>query len=91
MRIRWTVPAANDLEDIETYLRLHYPRFAKSTIRTIFNRILALKSAPYTGRPGSRPGTREAVLVTLPYVIIYTAKNDCIEILHIHHGAQDWR
>jgi plasmid stabilization system protein ParE len=44
MRIRWTVPAAEDLEGIKNYLESHYPDFAEA-----------------------------------------------IEILHIHHGAQDWR
>ena len=39
MRIRWTVPAAEDLEGVKNYLEEHYPHFAKSTVRTIYNRI----------------------------------------------------
>ena len=42
MRIRWTVPAADDLENIKN-------------------------------------------------VIVYALKADAVEILHVYHGAQDWR
>jgi|GEM_PF-6917137 len=35
-----------------------------------------------------REGTRE--FVKFPYVIVYRIKDEAIELLHIHHGAQDW-
>jgi plasmid stabilization system protein ParE len=54
MRIRWTVPAADDLESIKNYLQLHYPHFAEPTVRTIYQRIRSLKTAPQRGRPGHR-------------------------------------
>ena len=44
MRIRWTVPAADDLEVIKDYLQRHYPQFAESTVRTIYKRIHSLKT-----------------------------------------------
>lgn len=34
MRIRWTVPAADDLENIKDYLQQNYPDFAEPTVRT---------------------------------------------------------
>jgi plasmid stabilization system protein ParE len=91
MRIRWTVPAAEDLEGIKNYLEMHYPHFAESTVRTIYNRIRSLKTSPNRGRPGLRSGTRELPLTPLPYVVVYSVKAAAVEILHIHHGAQDWR
>jgi toxin ParE1/3/4 len=91
MRIRWTVPAADDLEGIYGYLEREHPEFAEATIRTIYRRILSLKSLPNLGRPGHRNGTRELALTPLPYVVVYSVTNDAVEILHIHHGAQDWR
>ena len=42
MRIRWTLPAADDLEGIKGYLQQHYPHFAEATIRTIYKRIRTL-------------------------------------------------
>ncbi len=91
MRLRWTVPAAEDLESIKNYLNKHYPHFAEPTIRTIHQRIRALKMTPYGGRPGHRGGTRELSLSPLPYIVVYTVKPEAIEILHIYHGSQDWR
>ena len=91
MRIRWTLPAADDLENIRDYLQRHYPQFAEPTVRTIYQRIRSLKNSPNRGRPGHRGGTKELSLTPLPYVVVYSVKPEAIEILHIHHGAQDWR
>jgi addiction module RelE/StbE family toxin len=91
MRIRWTVPAADDLQDIKNYLQQNYPHFAEPTVRTIYQRIRSLKTSPDRGRPGHRSGTRELVITPLPYVVVYAVKAEAVEILHIYHGAQDWR
>jgi addiction module RelE/StbE family toxin len=91
MRIRWTVPAADDLESVKNYLLQHYPQFAELTVRTVYQRIRSLRVAPFRGRPGHSSGTRELPLTPLPYVVVYSVKSEVVEILHIHHGAQDWR
>jgi toxin ParE1/3/4 len=91
MRIRWTVPAADDLESINRYLEQEHPEFSKATMRTIYGRIQSLKASPDLGRPGHRTGTRELALTPLPYIIVYAVESQAIEILHVHHGAQDWR
>lgn len=91
MRVRWTFPAVEDLEAIKGYLDEHYPQFTETTIRAIYQRIRSLKKAPYSGRPGHRNGTRELPLSPLPYIIVYVVKAEAIEIIHIHHGSQDWR
>ena len=90
MRIRWTIPAADDLAGIQSYLQKHFPHFAESTFRTIYNRIRSLKASPYLGGPGHLDRTRELPLAPLPYVV-YSVTAETIEILHIYHGAQDWR
>jgi hypothetical protein len=36
MRIRWTIPAANDLQNIKNFLQQHYPSFAEPTVRSIY-------------------------------------------------------
>ena len=70
MRIRWTVPAADDLEGLKTYLQEHFPHYAESTVRTIYHRIKSLKADPHKGRPGHRSGTRELPIIPLPYVVV---------------------
>jgi len=91
MRVRWTVPAADDLEGIKSYLERHYPHFAEPTVRAIYQRVRSLKTAPNRGRAGHLSGTRELALTPLPYIIVYAVKAEAVEILHICHGAQNWR
>jgi toxin ParE1/3/4 len=91
MRVRWAVPAAQDLESIKNYLQQRYPHFAEPTVRTIYQRIRSLKTAPDLGRPGHRTGTRGLALTPLPYVVVYSVRAEAVEILHVYHGAQDWR
>jgi len=91
MRLRWTVPAAEDLENIKNYFDRHYPHFSEPTVRAIYKRTKSLKTMPNIGRPGHLSGTRELPLTPLPYVIVYAVKPEAIEILHIYHGSQDWR
>ena len=91
MRIRWTLPAADDFQNIKNYLQQNYPHFAEPTLRTIYQRIRLLKNSPDRGRPGHRSGTRELALTPLPYVVVNAVKAEAVEILHIYHGAQDWR
>jgi plasmid stabilization system protein ParE len=69
----------------------NYPQFAVPTVRMIYQRIRSLKISPDRGRPGHRSGTRELALTPLPYIVVYAVKAEAVEILHIHHGAQDWR
>ena len=91
MRIRWTLPAAEDLQNIKNYLQRNHPQFAESTVRAVYQLIRSLKTSPNLGRPGHRSGTRELVLAPLPYVVVYALRADAVEILHIYHGPQDWR
>lgn len=91
MRLRWTVPAADDLENIYRYLLKHYPQLAESTVRTIYGQIKKLKTSPKRGRPGHRTVTREFPIPSLPYIVVYAVQSEAVEILHIYHGAQDWR
>jgi addiction module RelE/StbE family toxin len=91
MRVRWTLPAAGDLENIKNYLQKNFPHFAGPTVRTIYQRIRSLKSSPHRCRPGHVSGTRELSLAPLPYVVVYRVVSDAVEILHIYHGAQNWR
>ena len=88
MRIRWTAPAAADLECIKDYLQQHFPQFAQRTVLRIYDSIRSLKASPYRGRAGRRTGTRELVLTPLPYVVVYWVKGEAIEILHIYQSAQ---
>ena len=76
MRIRWTVPAADDLENIKKFLLKNYPHFAEPTVRVIYRRIRARRALPWRGRPGHRSGTRESPLTPRPCVVVYSLNRE---------------
>ena len=89
IRIRWTPPAAADLEAIKRYLDMHYPQFSRPTVRKLYDGIRSLKAMPERGRIGLRPGTREIIFHPLPCIVVYRLHAQAVEILRIYHGAQD--
>ena len=88
MRIRWTPPAAADLQSISNYLKVRQPPYRHPTMRKLYEKIRALKDAPYVGRPGVVEGTRELLFSPMPYVAVYRVDGQTIEIWRIYHAAQ---
>jgi toxin ParE1/3/4 len=88
IRIRWTPAAADDLEHIKD-LTENYPHLARSTVLELYDAIRSLKTFPQRGRPGREPRTHELVFSRLPYIAVYRIKEQTVEVLHIHHAAQN--
>jgi hypothetical protein len=44
MRVRWTVPAADDLQSIKNYLQENHPQFAEPTVRKFISAFYHSKS-----------------------------------------------
>ncbi len=90
MELRWTEEAAFDLERIADYLFDRTPAHAEKVLRRIYDGPAALLKSPYRGRPGKKDGTREFVLPSLPYIVVYRIAGDAIHVIRILHGAQAW-
>jgi toxin ParE1/3/4 len=90
MQLRWTMAAADDLEEIAEYLFEKSPRNAPDLIRKIYEAPSNLRSYPNLGREGKKEGTRELVLTPLPYIIVYQIVGDATYVLRILHGAREW-
>ena len=88
MELRWTEEAAADLEHITDYLFQNVPERAAELVRGIYN--AALLTFPHRGRAGKKEGTRELVLSSLPYLVVYQITGEVIHIVRILHGAQKW-
>ena len=87
--IRWTPEAADQLEAAVQHIKKDNPTVARNVAQTVIDSIERLAAFPGLGRPGEVKGTRE--LVSPPYVVVYRSTEEIVEILHIWHGAQDWR
>jgi toxin ParE1/3/4 len=90
MELRWTEEAAADLEHITDYLFQNAPERAAELVRAIYNAPAALLTFPKRGRAGRKEGTRELVLSSLPYIVVYQLTGEVIHIVRILHGAQKW-
>ena len=72
MRIRWTPPAAADMQSISDDLKEDHPQYRQSTMRKLYEGIRALKDAVYRGRLGLVEGTRELLF---PPLLSKTVRN----------------
>jgi toxin ParE1/3/4 len=90
MKIRWTRPAARDLEAIQDHIAQENPMAAGRLVATIRQRVQQLQDHPQLGRPGRVPGTRELVISGTPYVAPYRVRDQQVEILALYHGARRW-
>ena len=91
MEVRWSIPAAEDLERICEWIERDNPDAARRVARTIYDKCSSLKSSPNLGRASSRlAGRRELAFATWPYIVVYQIKPNAIEISRVFHGAQDW-
>jgi plasmid stabilization system protein ParE len=91
MEIRWSLPAAEDLERICERIEPDDPESARRVARTVYDGCARLKDFPHLGRTSSRMiGQRELVFSPLPYIVVYRVTDETVEISRIFHGAQDW-
>lgn len=88
MQIRWSPAAADDFSHIIEYIRRDNPQVAQRVARTIYESASSLTHFPRKGRAGRVEGTRELVLPSLPFIVVYRIVQDAVEIVNVIHGAQ---
>ena len=88
MRLRYDRLALAQLDHILDYIAQDNPRAAADTVRYIETTIDRLRVFPLSGRPGTVAGTRELVVTGTPYIVVYRATADEVQILGVFHGAQ---
>ena len=90
MRLVWSESARRDLRAQIFFLAERNPDAARRVQAAIRDAVERLSTYPHRGRPGRRDGTRELIVVGLPYVIIYAMADTELTILRVLHAAQDW-
>ncbi len=91
--IRWTEPASDDLLGIVEWINARHPKAAESVGRRILTAVERLRNHPLRGRPGRSPDTRELVISSLPYLVVYSVDSpdaETVNILRVLHGAMLW-
>jgi plasmid stabilization system protein ParE len=89
MRLRYTLPALADLDNILTYVAAHSPQGAElvhARIRAVTDLLL---THPLVGRRTEDPTVRRINTSPYPYLIFYEIGEDEIIIHAVRHGARD--
>ena len=90
MQVRWSPAAAEDLSRIFDYIRQQNSSAAERVVRAIYESAGSLAFFPDRGKVGRVYGTRELLLPSLPFVVVYRVLEHAVEIANVIHGAQRW-
>ncbi|MBF0462941.1 MAG: type II toxin-antitoxin system RelE/ParE family toxin [Magnetococcales bacterium] len=95
--ILWTDTTKADFLGLVEWLTTKNPDAAARVGRHILDTVEHLAEHPLMGKPGRSPDTRELVVTTAPYVVVYSVthgdhklKLSQIFVLRILHNAMLW-
>jgi len=90
MKIKWTIPAFDDLESIREYIGRDSEVYATSFIEKVLQAVEVLEEFPKIGRKVPEvndPIIRE--LIFRNYRIMYRIHHDAVQIIAVVHGSRD--
>ena len=91
IHLHWLPAADLNRADQLGYIAQHNPLAAIELDEKIEGQANMLLEHPKIGRPGRVPGTRELVISSSPFVLVYRLKGtQRIEVLRLLHGSQLW-
>lgn len=85
--IVWSPLARAGLREIRDYVARDKPEAAERLAIRIVAVVEALRTHPHLGRAGAEPETRELVIGSTPYIVMYRVDGDRVMIRTIWHGA----
>ena len=88
--IRWAPRAQIDLREAHRYISESNERAAERVSAAIKAAGESLSFFPHRGRRGKARGTRELIVQTTPYYLVYRITGDRVEIMRVMHMARDW-
>ncbi len=90
MPIAWTLPALDNLDEIQDHIAQDSPKAAHRLVNDLIVRAETLLSAnPLIGRVGRVKGTRELVVAGTSYIVVYRVAKQ-VEIVAVMHAARSW-
>lgn len=93
MQLQWTKPAVNDLDKIEEYIsEENSPIVAIDIVFKVIETVeMILPGHPKAGRMGRVIATRELVIDSAPFIVVYRESGpDHVQILRALHDSQQW-
>lgn len=91
MIIDWLAEALQNRFDQLDYIAEDNPLAAADQDDEIERQVNMLHDHPKLGRPGRIKGTRELIITSTPFVLVYRLKgSQRLEVLRLLHGSQLW-
>jgi toxin ParE1/3/4 len=90
MKVRWTEPAVNQLEQAYDFIAASNPTAAEDVAQHVIDVGEMLGKHSGAGRAGRVPDTREFAVPDTPFVIAYAIIDNSVCILAVYHGARKW-
>ena len=87
MRVRYSDPAALDLDASISYLLDHAPAVVADFADSIDEAVAQLVLHPYSAQETDKPGVRRKYIRRFHYSIFYTVDRNEIVVLHVRHAA----
>lgn len=88
MKLRYTLRAATELDEILSFIDERSPQGARSVKSRIQAMTALLLQHPQAGHPTSKSGIRRMVVYPYPYLIFYRATETEIIIHGVRHSAR---
>nr|VFJ63823.1 MAG: addiction module toxin, RelE/StbE family [Candidatus Kentron sp. FM]VFJ64540.1 MAG: addiction module toxin, RelE/StbE family [Candidatus Kentron sp. FM]VFK15147.1 MAG: addiction module toxin, RelE/StbE family [Candidatus Kentron sp. FM] len=88
--IESTRQAYRDIDAVHDYIARDNPIAAQGVLDKIEAMIDHLPRNPALGRAGRVMRTRELVVPSVPYIVVYSLEEEFIDILAIIHTARRW-
>jgi len=90
MKVRYTEPAALELDESISYLRDNAPAVVAAFADSIDDAVAQLLEHPWSAQETEMRGVRRKYIRRFRYVIFYAVEDDEVVILHIRHAARRW-
>ncbi|HEY0331204.1 MAG TPA: type II toxin-antitoxin system RelE/ParE family toxin [Rhodopseudomonas sp.] len=88
MKLRFTIRAAAELDDVLSSIDRQSPQGAQQVKHRLFAVIELLRQYPQAGRLTGKAGLRRVVAYPYPYLIFYRASDAAVTIHGIRHSAR---
>ncbi len=90
MKVRYTDPATEELEQSISYFREHAPSVVADFADSIDDAVAQLLDSPYLAQETEMLGIRRWYIRRFRYSIFYTIEGEELAILHIRHATHRW-
>jgi plasmid stabilization system protein ParE len=92
MKVVYTIEASKDLDEILAWIAANYPTVYQPFLVRLRSVTARIGMWPDSAQEvAEQPGVRVVPLLRYPYNLFYRNTGEAIEILSIHHSAQDKR